>query len=99
MKQIRVYKIDLTMITGSGDFQCPRCRNEISPDDTTEKAYTIMEPKVNEQGLVEIIIQCNKCESFIHLTGFSILQNISGLHEEKLEYREKEESPCYINHV
>ncbi len=70
-----MYTVDLTKINGSGDFVCPRCRNRISPDDTAEKAYSILEPKVSAQGLEELIIQCNKCESFIHLTGFSLLKD------------------------
>ncbi len=99
MKQVRVYKIDLTMIDGSGDFPCPRCGNQISPDDVTEKNYAIMEPKVNDQGLIEIVIQCNKCESFIHLIGFSLLQKISILNEGESAYEEKEEPCGYISHI
>ena len=74
MKQIQGYVLDLTKIDGSGDFPCPRCGNTISPDDCTEKAYSIIEAKVSGQGLEEIMICCNKCESELHLTGFSLLQ-------------------------
>ena len=55
MKQIQVYVLDLTKIGGSGDFSCPRCGNEISPDDPTEKAYSIMEAKASNQGLEELM--------------------------------------------
>ncbi len=99
MKQIRVYKIDLTMINGNGDFPCPRCGNQISPDDITEKAYTIMEPKVNDQGLIEIVIECNKCESFIHLIGFSLLDNMSELDKDELKRDGNDVSFYYVNHV
>jgi predicted RNA-binding Zn-ribbon protein involved in translation (DUF1610 family) len=61
---------------GSGDFSCPRCGNAISPDDCTEKAYSILEAKVSDRGLEEIMIRCNKCESELHLTGFSLLQKL-----------------------
>jgi hypothetical protein len=77
MKQIQVYVLDLTKIGGSGDFSCPRCGNTISPDDCTERAYSIIEAKVNNHGLEEIMIRCNKCESELHLTGFSLLQKLN----------------------
>ena len=61
MKQIHAYKIDLTKIDGNGDFACPRCGTVISPDDDAEEAYSILEPKVDHQGLKELVIQCKKC--------------------------------------
>ena len=73
MQQTHAYKVDLTKIEGNGDFECPRCRNIISPDETAEESYTIIEPKVNKHGLEELIICCNTCNSYIHLTGFSLL--------------------------
>jgi hypothetical protein len=98
MKHVHVYKVDLTMISGNGDFPCPRCANLISPDDNTEKTYTIIEPKVNDQGLIEIVIRCNKCESFIHLTGFAFLQKTSTPDEAK-PVHEGKEILHYITHV
>jgi predicted RNA-binding Zn-ribbon protein involved in translation (DUF1610 family) len=75
MKQIHVYRLDLTKIDGSGEFSCPQCGNVISPDDDTEKAYSIVETKASKQGLEEVVICCNRCTSQIHLSGFSLLQN------------------------
>ena len=77
MEQTQAYKLDLTKMDGNGDVSCPRCRSIISPDDTTEKTYCILEPKVNSHGLEELVICCNICESHIHLTGFSLLQELS----------------------
>jgi hypothetical protein len=77
MEQTQAYKLDLTKIDGDGDFQCPRCGSIISPDETTEKTYHILEPKVNSHGLEELVICCNTCMSEIHLTGFSLLQELS----------------------
>jgi hypothetical protein len=77
MKQIQVYVLDLTKIDGRGDFSCPRCGNGISPDDCNEEAYSILEGKVSDQGLEEILIRCNKCQSELHLTGFSLLQKLN----------------------
>ncbi len=77
MKQAYAYTVDLTEIDGKGDFLCPKCGATISPDDTTEKTYNIVEPKVNNYGLEEIVICCNNCTSQIHLTGFSLLEKLS----------------------
>lgn len=76
MKQLLMYELNLTKMGGSGDFLCPRCGNAISPDDCTEKSYSILEVKVSNQCLAEIMIRCNKCESALHLTGFSLLQKL-----------------------
>ena len=77
MKQIQMYVLNLTKMDGNGDFSCPRCGNEISPNDCTEKAYSILEAKIDNQVLEEIMIRCNKCESELHLTGFSLLQKLN----------------------
>ncbi len=76
MQQTQAYKVDLTKIDGKGDFPCPRCGSIISPDETTEKTYIILEPKVNSHGLEELVICCNICKSHIHLTGFSLLDEL-----------------------
>ena len=39
--------IDLTKIEGDGDFPCPTCGVTISPEDETEKVYTVIKEKVN----------------------------------------------------
>jgi hypothetical protein len=93
-----VYVLDLTKIDGSGDFPCPRCETVISPDDCTEKAYSVLEAKVNSKGLEELMIRCNKCASLIHLTGFSLLQELFGMNEKKSE-KEGEKPLCYVTHV
>jgi len=85
MKQIQVYIVDLTKMDGSGDFSCPGCGTAISPDDCTEEAYSILEPKVNNQGLEELVLRCNACASQLHLTGFSLLQKLPEIDEEKTE--------------
>ena len=77
MEQTQAYKVDLTKIDGNGDFACPRCGNVISPDETTEESYRILEPKVNSHGLEEVVLSCNICKSHIHLTGFSLLEKLS----------------------
>jgi len=64
------FTVDLTKIEGEGDFPCPKCGATISPDDETEKVYSIIETKVKGGSLEELIILCNKCGSEIHLLGF-----------------------------
>lgn len=73
-KQVLVTELDLTKIDGNGDFPCPNCGVTISPEDETEDVYTILEEKVRNDVLEEMLIQCNKCGSQICLTGFSILE-------------------------
>jgi predicted RNA-binding Zn-ribbon protein involved in translation (DUF1610 family) len=70
-------RVNLTKIEGNGDFSCPQCGIVISPEDSTEEKYSILVPKVNRNGLKEVEILCNSCGSHIHLTGFSILQEIA----------------------
>lgn len=70
MKQSQAYRIDLTKIEGNGDFPCPSCGTVISPDDETEDVYVILETKLKNEALQELVIQCNKCRSKINLTGF-----------------------------
>ena len=77
MKQKTEYVLDLTKITGNGQFLCPYCGNVISPDDTSEENYSILEAKVDSYGLSGLEIRCNKCESEIQLIGFTLLQELS----------------------
>jgi hypothetical protein len=76
LKQLRVYKIDLTKIQGNGDFLCPTCGITISPEDETEEFYTILESIIRNNMLEEVIIQCNRCTNRIQVTGFSKLYSI-----------------------
>ena len=64
--------VDLTKIRGEGEFPCPKCGVVVSPEDETEDVYRILETKVKGQSLEELVIQCNKCSSKIHLVGFLV---------------------------
>jgi hypothetical protein len=77
MKQIQSHILDLTQIDGNGEFLCPECGNGISPDDCTEEEYSILEIRMETENLNEVIVQCKKCATTIHLTGFSLLQKLS----------------------
>jgi len=77
MKKSVPYTIDLTQIDGDGSFPCPQCGTVISPEDETEKVYKIVDTKVVNDELVELVINCSECGSNIKLTGFQ--QAIEGL--------------------
>lgn len=73
-KQELVTEMDLTKIDGNGDFPCPNCGVTISPEDESEDVYTILEEKVRNDALEEMLIKCNRCGKQIRLTGFSLLE-------------------------
>jgi hypothetical protein len=74
VKQLLVHRIDLLIIEGKGDFLCPCCGTTISPDDETEEVFSILEAKVRNNVLKNLLISCNMCSNKILLTGFSILE-------------------------
>ena len=65
------FEIDLAQVDGDGSFKCPKCGLAISPEDETEENYEIVDTKVKNDELVELVITCGKCESTIRLTGFN----------------------------
>ena len=69
-KKASVYKINLATVEGDGSFQCPKCGMSISPDDESEENYQILDTKVVNDELAELVISCAKCGSTIKLTGF-----------------------------
>ena len=64
------YTIDLTKIEGDGCFPCPKCGTVISPEDESEEFYKIVDTKVINGELVELVIVCGKCGCGTKLTGF-----------------------------
>lgn len=64
------YEIDLVAIEGDGSFQCPKCGMSISPEDETEQNYKIVDTKIVNEELAELVIACGKCRSTIKLIGF-----------------------------
>ena len=69
-KKSVAYTIDLTQIDGDGSFPCPKCGTVISPEDETEEVYKIVDTKIINDELVELVIMCSNCGSNIKLTGF-----------------------------
>jgi ribosomal protein S27AE len=70
VKRPQLYEIDLTKIKGAGDFPCPNCGVNISPEDETDSVYQIVNTKVKNGSLQELIILCNNCGSKMRLVGF-----------------------------
>lgn len=77
MEKGKSFLIDLSKIKGSGDFKCPKCGTQISPDDQSEDTYTILEPVVKENRLEKVVLQCNRCGSKINLIGFRALEKLN----------------------
>jgi ribosomal protein S27AE len=73
LKQDHEYIVDLLAVEGDGSFACPKCGMLISPEDKTEENYTILNTKVVNDGLVELVVSCGKCGITIKLTGFQQL--------------------------
>jgi hypothetical protein len=65
------YTIDLVAIEGDGSFPCPKCGMSISPEDETETNYKIVDTKIVNGDLAELVISCGKCGSVLKLTGFA----------------------------
>lgn len=68
--QEKIYTVDLTQIEGDGSFKCPKCGMSISPEDESEDNYKIIDTKVLNDELVELVLICGKCGSTLRLTGF-----------------------------
>ena len=64
------FTINLVAIDGDGAFPCPKCGLQISPDDESESNYRIIDTRVVNDELSELIISCGKCGSTIRITGF-----------------------------
>jgi predicted RNA-binding Zn-ribbon protein involved in translation (DUF1610 family) len=69
-KKAMAYVIDLTQIEGDGAFSCPKCGTVISPDDESNSNYEIVNTKVKNDQLAELLVMCKKCQTTIKLTGF-----------------------------
>ena len=67
-KKDSVYKVDKASINEDESFSCPKCEMIISPDDESEENYQIVDTKVVNGELAELIIVCGKCKSTLKLT-------------------------------
>jgi hypothetical protein len=75
MRKLDKKTVEFTVNMGNvegddGSFQCPKCGLAISPDDSSEETYQILDTKVVNDSLAELKISCGKCKSTIKLTGF-----------------------------
>ncbi len=70
-KNIGEYVIKVADANSDGSFTCPKCSTLISPEDETEDTYEILETKVVNDELAELVLSCAKCKSTIKVTGFN----------------------------
>ena len=77
--QSKEYLLDVSQTDLDGTFSCPHCGSRISPDDRSEDKYAVYETLMTDNNLDEIVICCKGCLSFIHLSGFSMLQTAQQL--------------------
>ena len=61
------YEFNLADSERDGSFRCPKCGTSISPDDDSEENYQILDTKVVNNELSELVISCGKCRSTIKL--------------------------------
>ncbi|MCW4044313.1 MAG: hypothetical protein NWE94_02200 [Candidatus Bathyarchaeota archaeon] len=80
VKKGEAFTVDLTTIEGDGAFPCPKCGTVISPEDESEEVYTIVDTKIVNDQLVELVVMCGTCGSTIKLAGFQ--QAMEGLTNE-----------------
>ena len=64
------YIVNLAVVDDDGSFKCPKCGAAISPDDTSEETYQVLDTKLMNDELYELLISCGKCGSVIKVTGF-----------------------------
>ncbi|MDH5266856.1 MAG: hypothetical protein OEW62_04165 [Candidatus Bathyarchaeota archaeon] len=70
MKQIQPRMIDLTKIEGNEDFPYPNRRVTISPEDQIESVYSVLEAKIQNMSLEELVIASNECVIDVRFVGF-----------------------------
>jgi predicted RNA-binding Zn-ribbon protein involved in translation (DUF1610 family) len=68
------YIVNLLTAEDNGSFACPKCGMTISPEDETEKNYSIVNTKVVNNELVELVVTCSKCGITIVITGFQQIE-------------------------
>ena len=68
--------IDVTQVEEES-FPCPKCGTMISPDDLSDESYKIVDTKMVNGQLAELIVSCGTCRTRIKLTGFQ--QMMEGL--------------------
>lgn len=72
-RQVKAYKLNISQTDENGAFQCPNCRQTISPDDHSEETYMVCETSMIGNYLTEVVLCCKGCLNFIHLVGFQKL--------------------------
>jgi hypothetical protein len=77
IKKSGIQTINLSNLDGEGSFPCPKCATMISPDDESEEVYKIVDTKVVNNELAELVISCRTCGTTIKLIGFQPLETVT----------------------
>jgi len=70
MSEYQTVKLFSKEVNDEASFPCPKCKNLISPEDSSEENYKILGAKLTgkkESMLRELMIQCIKCGTKIKL--------------------------------
>ena len=64
------YTVDLKKVKDESEFPCPRCKALISPDDSSDQNYLILDTEMKHDDLSALLIECRRCNAVIRLEGF-----------------------------
>jgi RNase P subunit RPR2 len=62
------YVVNVSDTNEDGSFYCPGCKSVISPEDFSEKNYSIVEVGESE-GVWAALVTCKKCGEVIRIEG------------------------------
>ena len=68
------YTVNFSSLANDGSFKCTKCGLEISPEDETNENYEIIDTKIYNGEIAELLITCGKCGSTLKLTGFQQIE-------------------------
>lgn len=85
--------INLKIADKEGNFPCPNCGSVISPDDESEKVYSVLDTTLDDEGnLDQMVIRCKVCKKKFTLEGFDILFEEESSRVELIEDASKSKS-------
>jgi DNA-directed RNA polymerase subunit RPC12/RpoP len=68
------YLVNSSSIEEDGSFNCTKCGLKISPEDETSENYEIIDTKIYNGEIAELVITCGRCGSKLKLTGFQQIE-------------------------
>jgi DNA-directed RNA polymerase subunit RPC12/RpoP len=68
------YIVNSSSIEEDGSFNCTKCGLKISPEDETSENYEIIDTKIYNGEIAELVITCGRCRSKLKLIGFQQIE-------------------------